>query len=189
MDRLAGSLADPRYRPHVTFFRASELSLETKTKIENAGRNMYQGAWDLVSLELRVRKSLQYDDMYRHMNTGRYLRLSDTNLNWQYIPGMPVEERKTVSHETIYKTCELYDPEKTGRIDLFHLGDICSRLGMKASEKVWASLGQAEDEGKIFGDYEDIRKKVLMAIMHPNVSLVGIAGIEIDEEPPVVEVD
>ena len=75
------------------------------------------------------------------------------------------------------------------RAELCHLGDICSRLGMKASEKVWASLGEAEEEGKIFGDYDDIKNKVLMAIMHPNVSLVGIAGLEIDEEPPVVEVD
>ena len=30
---------------------------------------------------------------------------------------------------------------------------------------------------------------MLMAIMHPNVSIVGIDGIAIDEEPPVVEVD
>ena len=143
----------------------------------------------MVSLELRVKKSVLSNQMYQHMNVGRYLRLSDTNLNWQIIPGKPGGSKKTVSHETIFKTCELFDPEKTGKIDLYHLGEILRSLGLKASERVCTSLGQPEDEGRSFADYGDVRQKVLMAIMHPNISLVGIEGIAIDEEPPVVEVD
>ena len=192
VDRLAGSLADPRYRPHVTFYRNSELSLETRTKIENAGRNQFQGAWDMVSLELRVKKSVLSSPMYRYMNVGRYLRLSDPAFNWHVIPGKPGgsrESKKMVSKEMILKTCELFDPEKSGRVDLYHLGEILRSLGLKASERVCTSLGQPEDEGRSFADYGDVRQKVLMAIMHPNVSLVGIEGIAIDEEPPVVEVD
>ena len=43
--------------------------------------------------------------------------------------------------------------------------------------------------GKSLVTMEISGKKVLLAIMHPNVSLVGIEGIDIDEEPPVVEVE
>ena len=89
VDRLAGSLADPRYRPHVTFYRNAELSMETRSKLENAGRNQFQGAWDMVTLELRVKKSLLSSPLYRNMKVGRYLKLSDPAYNWHAIPGKP----------------------------------------------------------------------------------------------------
>ena len=193
MDSLAGSLADPRYRPHVTFYRNSELSLETRTKIENAGRNQFQGAWDMVSLELRVKKSLLSSPLYRNMNVGRYLKLSDPAYNWHVIPGKPggpSESKKMVNKETILKICEVFDPEKSGKVDLYYLGEILRSLGLKAPQRVCLSLGQPEEEGKSFTDYGDVRQKVLLAIMHPSISIVGIDGIAVDEEePPLVEVD
>ena len=79
------------------------------------------------------------------MNVGRYLRLSDPAYNWHVIPGKPggpSESKKMVNNEMILKTCEIFDPEKSGKVDLYYLGEILRSLGLKAPERVCLSLGR-----------------------------------------------
>ena len=99
-----------------------------------------------------------------------------------------------VDNEAILKICEVFDREKSGKVDLFFLGEIFYAMGLRATKKICLGLGQSEEEGKLFASYGDIRQKRYQAIMHPDCSLTGgllFIKTDTDEEKqtPVVEVE
>ena len=55
---------------------------------------------------------------------------------------------------------EAFDPEKTGTIDLFFLGEIIYAYGISTNNDICFRLGQVKTEGKSFAEFDAVLEKV-----------------------------
>ena len=55
---------------------------------------------------------------------------------------------------------EAFDPEKTGTIDLFFLGEIIYAYGISTTNDICLHLGQVKTEGKSFSEFDEVLEKV-----------------------------
>ena len=55
---------------------------------------------------------------------------------------------------------EAFDPEKTGTIDLFFLGEIIYAYGIRTTNDICLRLGQVKTEGKSFAEFDEVLEKV-----------------------------
>merc|ERR1712045_45157 len=63
---------------------------------------------------------------------------------------------KMVDDAKVKYICDIYDWDGKGEIDLFFLGDVMYALGLNITKKVCVGLGQTDEEGKKFAEYDNI---------------------------------
>merc|ERR1711942_633600 len=77
---------------------------------------------------------------------------------------------KMVDADAVKKICDIYDWDGKGELDLFFLGDVMYALGMNTTKKVCVGLGQTDEEGKKFAEFDDVVEKVNAAKTTPDSS-------------------
>ena len=65
-----------------------------------------------------------------------------------------------VDAEAVIKICNIYDWDGKGELDLFYLGDVLYALGINTTKKICVDLGQTDEEGKMFANFDEIVEKV-----------------------------
>merc|ERR1711935_1063859 len=75
---------------------------------------------------------------------------------------------KMVDADAVKKICDIYDWDGKGELDMFFLGDVMYALGMNTTKKVCVGLGQTDEEGKKFAEFDDIVEKVKAAAATPD---------------------
>merc|ERR1712032_1617094 len=73
-----------------------------------------------------------------------------------------------VDADTVKKICDIYDWDGKGELDLFYLGDIMYAMGYNTTKKVCVGLGQTDEEGKKFAEFDDVVSKVEEALKTPD---------------------
>jgi myosin light chain 6 len=71
------------------------------------------------------------------------------------------------SADAVKKVCEIYDWDGKGQLDMFYLGDVVYALGHNVTKKICMGLGQQEEQGKKFCNFDEVVKLVDQALSTP----------------------
>jgi len=72
--------------------------------------------------------------------------------------------------DAVKKVCDVYDWDGKGQLDMFYLGDVMYALGYNITKKICVGLGQQEEQGKKFANFDDVAKLVNEALKTPENS-------------------
>jgi len=72
--------------------------------------------------------------------------------------------------DAVKKVCDVYDWDGKGQLDMFYLGDVIYALGYNITKKICVGLGQQEEQGKKFANFDDVAKLVNEALKTPENS-------------------
>merc|ERR1712243_201147 len=73
-----------------------------------------------------------------------------------------------VDSEACKRSCDIYDWDGKGELDMFYLGDIMYAMGFNTTKKVCVGLGQPDEEGKKFCKFDEVVEKCNTAVKAPD---------------------